>query len=96
MLALCALAWSAAASEPKDADGVVHAGSRVAEAGAVTLEARLVRHPDDIRSRARLIEYYGRLALRGGNLHSHLRHGEHVLWMIRQAPSNPVLAMSWA
>lgn len=91
-LALCALAWSAAAVEPDDADGAARADGPVDAAKAATLEALLARHPDDVQSRVRLIEYYGRLAVQGGNLHSHLRHGEHVLWMVRHAPRDPVLA----
>ena len=49
---------------------------------AAELEAKLVREPDDIYSRTRLVRHYDRTRLGG----SARVHGKHVVWLIENAP----------
>ena len=49
---------------------------------AAELEAKLVRAPDDIFSRTRLVRHYARTRLDG----SARAHGKHVVWLIENAP----------
>ena len=67
-------------------------GSLLAAEQAAALERALVTNPEDESARAQLIGYYFRRRLAA----SPEVHGEHVLWLVENAPESDALDGPWA
>ena len=68
----------------------LRAGGEITPQKAESLEAELVENPEDLVARAQLVGYYFR-QFRGDAARD--RHGQHVLWMIKNAPEANALSV---
>ena len=68
----------------------VRAGDEITRQEAESLEAELVENPEDLVARAQLVGYYSR-QFRDDAARD--RHGQHVLWMIKNAPEATALSI---
>ena len=68
----------------------VYAGSNISQDEATSLESQLVESSEDLAARAQLVGYYD--GQRFLNYAARVKHVEHVLWFIENAPEANLLA----